>query len=282
MYIYKITNKINGKVYIGKTEKSIRVRFSVHKNNAHKKINRYLYDAMNHYGIKNFEISIIEKCFDIDSLNKREIYWIEYFNSTNRNFGYNMQCGGTGGRQPPEVLKVIGQKVSIANKGRIVSKDTRLKISKKHMGKTIPVNVREKIRDTLKLKFKNGEIACTLPYRCGKEHPMWGKKHSLKARKKISKARMGKTYEELFGVENAIRLKNKLRKRWEGSSNINYVHIDEKKLLIKVHENLRIKDIASFFNTSEQTIISKFFRYFEETISSYRKRNKIMVYHTIR
>ena len=57
-YIYKITNSINGKLYIGQTRKTIEERFQVHIKNAQKHINRYLYDAMNKYGKKMAYISV--------------------------------------------------------------------------------------------------------------------------------------------------------------------------------------------------------------------------------
>lgn len=61
-YIYKITNKINNKVYIGQTSKTIEERFQRHLSLARQKVNRYLYDAINYYGKDNFEISQIEEC----------------------------------------------------------------------------------------------------------------------------------------------------------------------------------------------------------------------------
>ena len=79
-YIYKITNQINNKMYIGKTTKSIEERWKAHQKKALEHSNRYLYDAMNHYGIENFTIEQVEKC-DNSILNEREIYWIKYYNT---------------------------------------------------------------------------------------------------------------------------------------------------------------------------------------------------------
>ena len=95
-YIYKITNKVNNKIYIGKTTLTIEERFEAHKKKALKHPNRYLYDAMNHYGFKNFIIEEIEECAD-ELLNEREIYWIKFYNSTNHEIGYNLTKGGDGG-----------------------------------------------------------------------------------------------------------------------------------------------------------------------------------------
>ena len=92
-YIYQITNKINQKIYIGKTEFSIEKRFKEHCNDAYndKKEKRPLYAAMRKYGIENFEISLIE---ETDNPEEREIYWIEQKRSFKN--GFNATIGGDG------------------------------------------------------------------------------------------------------------------------------------------------------------------------------------------
>lgn len=94
-YIYKITNKINGKVYIGKTLNSIQKRWREHLIDSKKRRceKRPLYSAINKYGEENFEIEQIEEC-SYDILNERECYWIEYFGSFKN--GYNATVGGDG------------------------------------------------------------------------------------------------------------------------------------------------------------------------------------------
>lgn len=94
-YIYKITNKINGKVYIGKTLNSIQKRWREHLIDSKKRKceKRPLYSAINKYGEENFEIEQIEECSH-DILNERECYWIEYYSSFKN--GYNATVGGDG------------------------------------------------------------------------------------------------------------------------------------------------------------------------------------------
>lgn len=96
-YIYKITNKVNGKVYIGQTIDSIESRFREHiydSNRKNKNCYEYpLYRAFRKYGIDKFFIEEVEKC-DILKLDDREIYWIKYFNSKYK--GYNQSFGGSG------------------------------------------------------------------------------------------------------------------------------------------------------------------------------------------
>lgn len=92
-FIYKITNLINNKCYIGKTEFSVEKRFKEHCLDAFRDRNkdRPLYRAMRKYGINNFVVDIIE---ETENPEEREIYWIEQF-KTYRN-GYNATMGGDG------------------------------------------------------------------------------------------------------------------------------------------------------------------------------------------
>ena len=93
-YIYKITNNINGKCYIGKTERTINVRWSEHIRLSRLKLDLPLYRAFLKYGVENFSIEEIEQC-DSTVIDEREIYWIDYFNSYKK--GYNCTAGGEGG-----------------------------------------------------------------------------------------------------------------------------------------------------------------------------------------
>lgn len=97
-YIYKITNLINGKIYVGKTEETIERRFYEHKlavkNNT---IKNKLYSAMKHYGVDNFSVEELDKSDDRDELCEKERYWIKYLNSQDSNIGYNIADGGNGG-----------------------------------------------------------------------------------------------------------------------------------------------------------------------------------------
>lgn len=94
-YIYKITNNLNGKIYIGKTSYTIEKRWKEHCQD-YKKLslqNRPLYKAMAKYGVENFSIEEIEKV-SIEKEEERERYWIEYFRSFKE--GYNATIGGDG------------------------------------------------------------------------------------------------------------------------------------------------------------------------------------------
>lgn len=92
-YIYQITNDINGKIYIGKTEFSIEKRFKEHCQDAFRDRNekRPLYAAMRKYGVEHFHIELIE---ETDNPEEREVFWIE--NKRSFKNGYNATIGGDG------------------------------------------------------------------------------------------------------------------------------------------------------------------------------------------
>lgn len=108
MEIYKITNLINKKIYIGKDTTSDPNYFG-----SGLLINR----AFKKYGKKNFIKEIIDTTDDYDELSKKEIYWISQYNSTDREIGYNISPGGDGGNtlsNHPE-LDLIREKISKNN-----------------------------------------------------------------------------------------------------------------------------------------------------------------------
>lgn len=112
-YIYKIVNKINGKVYIGKTIYTTAYRWNQHISAATSDkekddYNYLLHKAIRKYGVDNFTVEVIEEVEDETKLSSREIYWINYYNSCileEDSNGYNMTYGGEG------VSKINKQKI---------------------------------------------------------------------------------------------------------------------------------------------------------------------------
>lgn len=86
MIIYKTTNKINGKFYVGKDEKN---------NPDYYGSGLILNRAIDKYGKDNFIKEILEVCSNNKELSEREIYWIDKLNATTE--GYNIALGGAGG-----------------------------------------------------------------------------------------------------------------------------------------------------------------------------------------
>lgn len=104
-YIYKITNKINNKIYIGQT-KDYKRRFREHKNQMSGNASgKYLYNAFNKYGIDNFSFEIIE---ETKNPNIRENYWINFYQSNNPNKGYNYLYAG---KEHPHYKELTEDKV---------------------------------------------------------------------------------------------------------------------------------------------------------------------------
>ena len=103
-YIYKITNKSNGKIYIGQTRKTIQQRWLEHvsaakSNPDSQDYNYLLHKAIRKYGADNFDIETIEELEDEKELSDREQYWINFYNSCileEKANGYNMTYGGEG------------------------------------------------------------------------------------------------------------------------------------------------------------------------------------------
>lgn len=96
--IYKITNKVNGKIYVGQTIKSLKERFQKHcwgtTNNDKYHLNMAIKKAIRKYGKENFTIELIEEV-ETNKLDEREVYWISFYDSYNK--GYNCTLGGQNG-----------------------------------------------------------------------------------------------------------------------------------------------------------------------------------------
>lgn len=149
MIIYKITNRVNGKVYIGQTTRPLHIRWGLHCCQSGCSALR---NAIQKYGKDNFTVEQIDVACDLDELDKKEIYWIEFYDSMNRDRGYNLQSGG--------------------HRNRFVSKETRLKISKGNKGKVVSSITRKKLSDALK-KYLENESARRIRSECklGAKHP---------------------------------------------------------------------------------------------------------------
>lgn len=104
-FIYKITNTINSKSYIGQTIQNVKERFYQHCATECSKAvsNMAIHRAIKKYGKSNFTVEVIEE-IDSANLNDRERYWIKYYNSYNN--GYNSTKGGQDGCKPFKDLDV--------------------------------------------------------------------------------------------------------------------------------------------------------------------------------
>lgn len=140
MVIYKITNLKNNKIYIGQTIRDIKQRFIEHcKPSSECSALKF---AIKKYGKQNFIIEELYYSFNLMDLNEKEEYFINIFNSCNKKFGYNCNFGGN---------------------NRKHSKETKIKISKAHIGKKrepFSKSWRQKISEAN--KNRKGEIRSKL------------------------------------------------------------------------------------------------------------------------
>lgn len=109
--VYKITNKLDSKCYIGLTKQTLSARWHQHCNC--KKRIQYINKALDKHLATNFSIIELGYYEDLTSANNAEIYFIEYFNCLAPN-GYNLHTGGAS----HQVSEITRQKMSIAKKGK--------------------------------------------------------------------------------------------------------------------------------------------------------------------
>jgi group I intron endonuclease len=184
-YIYKITNKINNKIYIGFTSKTLEERFKehVHKSNKNTENKTYFHKAIKKYGKENFIIEVLDTSNDGDyCLNVLEPYYINLYNSRDNNIGYNIGVGGEGGdnysNNPNK--EIISDKISKKLKHYYEHHEHKLKgrkLSKDHIQKIKDSDVSQR----LKIKFNTDEYKNMFrELNLGEKNPMWGKHLSKK------------------------------------------------------------------------------------------------------
>jgi len=161
--IYKITNNINGKYYIGKS-KDIEKRWNEYKWKVH---NIHLKNAIEKYGFENFNFEIIEIC-STEDLNVKEKYYIDIFKARDHQIGYNIAVGGDGGATRIGYITKDNtkNKISKANTGKKRTDFERVKCGIKNIGNKYRVGkkISEEHKDILRksrskpVKDENGLI----------------------------------------------------------------------------------------------------------------------------
>jgi len=165
MIIYKATNRINKKCYVGQTISTLSKRRSKHIYTANRIATTYFHKALIFNGVDNFDWEILDECEDIDTLNNLEIYYIKEYNSFGD--GYNLNEGGGSS---------YGFKHSLETK-KILSEQRKGKIGKKHTEEH-----KKYISEVMKNQNKF----------FGEDNHFYGKKHTDDAKRKMSEKRKGK------------------------------------------------------------------------------------------
>jgi hypothetical protein len=208
MIIYRTTNTINGKIYIGKDEKNRPWYLGS---------GVYLRKAIAKYGYENFVKTTIDTAASRDELCEKEIYWIDFYNSQTPNVGYNVSEGGDGGdnfTNNPRREK-IRTKITLATREAMKNPEIRKKLQgpkseaiRKNMSdahKGLPTwnkggHLSEEHKQNLSrsriekgtAKGKNNPMYG----RIGELSPHFGKKYSEEHRTRISAANRGRKLSE--------------------------------------------------------------------------------------
>lgn len=139
MIIYKITNLINGKVYIGQTTRTLEERMNEH----YRKSDIVVDKAIQKYGRENFSTEVVDDADSIEELNEKEIYWIRKYDSI-LPLGYN-QCNGGNNtvgfhhreeskRRMSDSKKILFIGESNPFFGKVHSSESKKKMSEKRLG----------------------------------------------------------------------------------------------------------------------------------------------------
>lgn len=129
-YVYKITNKVNGKIYIG-WSKNPQERFRTHQRRTNKSRLRH---AMCKYGIQNFDLIVLEEHTSKQNVKNAEIRLIAEYKSQDPDVGYNMTSGGDG---CPNLSEESIEKMRAAKRGTKASDETRKKMSNSQRGRVM-------------------------------------------------------------------------------------------------------------------------------------------------
>jgi len=194
--IYKTTNLINEKIYVGQHCSSA--------NDGYLGSGLLLNKAVKKYGKENFKRETIEYCTSAD-VNEREIYWIDKLKPD-----YNISLGGTGGRVWGNINPFQGKHHSVETKqilrlkslGQVVSEETKRKISKILTGRIFSEEHKRKLGES-QLGIKNHRFGKQWSENhnkqisekmLGENNPMFGKTHTDEIKMKLSKIRKGKVW----------------------------------------------------------------------------------------
>lgn len=172
-YIYKTTNLVNNKIYIGQHR-------GAYLDENYLGSGKLLAAAINKYGKESFKCELLELCADKMALDQKEKEYIKKYNSQNNEIGYNISEGGQGGDLGPVARSHISEslrgipkslehrkKLSEANKGKRLPESQKEKISKGNKGKILSAETKEKMSVSAKklshhnYKTNKGKVVVT-------------------------------------------------------------------------------------------------------------------------
>jgi group I intron endonuclease len=182
-YLYRITNIINNKVYIGQSNKE-KDRWRQHKyfGRNPEKTGQYIHRAMAKYGIENFIYEVIAMCKSEEDANEIETMLIKQYNSRDKQFGYNLAPGG----ETPWNLGLPKEQNPLTGIPR--SEEIRQKISQGNIGKIMPPCSEER-KIYMSNLYKNRQLSEDWKNNIGKSNT--GKIRTKQMIDNLSKAHIG-------------------------------------------------------------------------------------------
>lgn len=159
--VYKHTNKVNGKVYIGQTCQEVERRWG---NGENYKPCTLFYRAIQKYGWDNFEHEVVQKELTLEEANNLEVNLIKEFKANDPSFGYNLKTGGSNGKP---------------------NEETKLRMKENHAdfsGENHPKYGTHCSEETKKKLSKSNKKYS------GENHPFYGRHHTEETKKKMSEA----------------------------------------------------------------------------------------------
>lgn len=176
MIIYKITNTITGKSYIGQTIMPLLRRWRVHKS---AKRNTPLCNSIRKHGADKFTLEVLCAVLSKEYLDEMEIHFIKYYNTLAPN-GYNLLAGGNASQCRGLVPW---------NKGKTITEEARKNLSEAHKGqvawnKGLKASVETRIKQSEAKKGKR--VSPNTEFKKGQPSVFKGKKHTAEALAKIS------------------------------------------------------------------------------------------------
>ena len=208
--IYIITNTINDKVYVGQAQ-DLYIRTKHHISDER---NPLLKKAFKKYGLDKFTINVLEKC-EIEKLDDREQYWMDYYEVTNRDKGYNICpiAGSTRGvkksqEERKQMSERASQRIGDLNPfyGKEHSEETKEKIRKRKLN--------QKVSEETKLKLSQAHTGKKFSEerKMAISKGLKGKKRTKEHGKHISESKMGSTLSEEHKASISKTIREKIDK----------------------------------------------------------------------
>lgn len=190
--VYLITNRVNGKRYVGITCRGYLERFKEHVNESLNGSSTILHNAIRKYGPNNFDVILLESNIPDEVIEGREKHYISLYNTFYKNnIGYNMTEGG-GGMCGYKHIEETRKKLSSSLKGHVFPESRNQKIKFAMTGRDYKPEWRQALSESRKGRFK------------GSENPFYGKQHTAEAKNAVSLANSKHTVVQIDPVTQEI------------------------------------------------------------------------------